>query len=73
MKNRKRVTINWNYVEYLVRKGISTFGYVCCGIYICAMVEIVCDMWTIGGAVLGLAVGMLANLGNEYCRKSQED
>lgn len=72
MKNKKKVSINWAYVEYLICKGLSRLGYICCGMYICAMVEFGCDFWSVGGILLGLALGICANIGNKY-EKSQED
>ena len=61
----RKFKINWKYIMYLVRKGISKFGYMCAGAYIACMIEFAVDKWTVSGLVLSLAVGILATLDNE--------
>ena len=61
----KKVKINWNYLGYLLRKGISKFGYICCGIYIASGIYYGFTPCIVGGVVLALAVGVLATIGNK--------
>ena len=64
MKHLK-VKINWNYIGYLVRKGISNMGWVCVGVYLTAMIEFAVDKWTVGGLILALTLAILASLDNK--------
>ena len=57
--------INWNYVVYLIRKGISKVGWMGVGAYLVAMLEYAVDKWTISGLVLAFALAILANVDNE--------
>lgn len=57
--------INWDYITYLIRKGISKMGWVSVGIYLTAMIEFAVDKWTVSGLILALAVALLATWDNE--------
>ena len=61
----KKIKINWDYITYLIRKGISKIGWVCVGIYLTAMIEFAVDKWTVSGLILALAVALLATWDNE--------
>jgi hypothetical protein len=59
---RKKFRVNWKVVEYVIRKGISKFGYVTAGMFILAMVEYAVCWETVVGLILGLALGVCATL-----------
>ena len=65
-KRNRKVKVNWDYVIYLLRKGISKVGWVAAGAYLVPLLQ---DrefhFYTVGGLILALAVGILATLGNE--------
>lgn len=61
----RKFKINWDYITYLIRKGISKIGWVSVGIYLTAMIEFAVDKWTVSGLILALAVALLATWDNE--------
>lgn len=61
----RKFKINWNYITYLIRKGISNMGWVSVGVYLTAMIEFAVDKWTVGGLILALTVAILASIDNE--------
>lgn len=65
-KRNRKVKVNWEYVVYLLRKGISKVGWVSAGAYLVPLLQDgAIHFYTVGGLILALGVGILATLGNE--------
>lgn len=65
-KRNRKLKVNWNYVIYLVRKGISKIGWVSVGAYLVPILQDkLINPLTIGGLALAFAVAILATLDNE--------
>lgn len=73
-KRNRKVKVNWEYVIYILRKGISKVGWVSAGLYLYPLIEdkAFC-FWTVGGLILAIAVGILGTLGNERPSPSKHE
>lgn len=73
-KRNRKVKVNWEYVVYLLRKGISKVGWVSAGAYLVPLLQDgAIHFYTVGGLILALGVGILATLGNERPSPSKHE